>query len=106
MHFYDVAERYPVAPNAAFLPPPARVDDYRQVQRRLGLERVVVVQPPPMAPTTAAPWTGWRRWAIRRARSWWSTSRVHLGPGAARAPRRSRQPPSPDPRRLAAGRPR
>jgi D-galactarolactone isomerase len=44
MHFYDVAERYPVAPNAAFLPPPARVDDYRQVQRRLGLERVVVVQ--------------------------------------------------------------
>jgi D-galactarolactone isomerase len=44
MHFHDVAERYPVAPNAAFLPPPARVDDYRQVQRRLGLERVVVVQ--------------------------------------------------------------
>jgi D-galactarolactone isomerase len=45
MHFYDVAERYPVAPTAAFLPPPARVDDYRKVQRRLGLERVVVVQP-------------------------------------------------------------
>jgi D-galactarolactone isomerase len=45
MQFYDVAERYPVAPTAAFLPPPARVDDYREVQRRLGLERVVVVQP-------------------------------------------------------------
>ena len=45
MHFYDIAERYPVAPTAAFLPPPARVDDYREVQRRLGLERVVVVQP-------------------------------------------------------------
>ena len=45
MHFYDTAERYPVAPTAAFLPPPARVDDYREVQRRLGLERVVVVQP-------------------------------------------------------------
>jgi D-galactarolactone isomerase len=45
MHFYDTAERYPVAPTAAFLPPPARVDDYRQLQRRLGLERVVVVQP-------------------------------------------------------------
>jgi D-galactarolactone isomerase len=45
MHFYDVAERYPVAPTAAFLPPPARVDDYREMQRRLGLERVVVVQP-------------------------------------------------------------
>lgn len=45
MHFYDTAERYPVAPTAAFLPPPARVADYRQLQRRLGLERVVVVQP-------------------------------------------------------------
>jgi D-galactarolactone isomerase len=45
IHFYDTAERYPVAPTAAFLPPPARVGDYRQVQKRLGLERVVVVQP-------------------------------------------------------------
>src|SRR5690606_39584898 len=45
MHFYDTAERYPVAPTAAFLPPPARVADYRVVQRRLGLERVVVGQP-------------------------------------------------------------
>ena len=45
MHFYDTAERYPVAPSAAFLPPPARVADYREVQERLGLERVVVVQP-------------------------------------------------------------
>jgi D-galactarolactone isomerase len=45
MHFYDTAERYPVAPTAAFLPPPARVADYRAVQARLGLERVVVVQP-------------------------------------------------------------
>jgi D-galactarolactone isomerase len=45
IHVYDTAERYPVAPNAAFLPPPARVADYRKLQRRLGLERVVVVQP-------------------------------------------------------------
>jgi D-galactarolactone isomerase len=45
MHFYDTADRYPLAPSAAFLPPPARVADYRKVQRRLGLERVVVVQP-------------------------------------------------------------
>ena len=45
MHFYDTAECYPVAPTAAFLPPPARVADYREVQRRLGLELVVVVQP-------------------------------------------------------------
>ena len=45
MHFYDAAERYPVAPTAAFLPPPATLADYRKVQARLGLERVVVVQP-------------------------------------------------------------
>jgi D-galactarolactone isomerase len=45
LHFYDTAERYAVAPTAAFLPPPARVADYRRVQQRLGLERAVVVQP-------------------------------------------------------------
>ncbi|MGH6945388.1 MAG: amidohydrolase family protein, partial [Geminicoccaceae bacterium] len=45
MHFYDGEDRYPVAPPALFLPPPARVADYRKVQRLLGLERVVVVQP-------------------------------------------------------------
>jgi D-galactarolactone isomerase len=45
MHFYDTEDRYPVAPTAAFLPPPARVADYQALQERLGLERVVVVQP-------------------------------------------------------------
>ena len=45
MHFYGPEDRYPLAPTAAFLPPPVTVDDYRQVQARLGLERVVVVQP-------------------------------------------------------------
>jgi D-galactarolactone isomerase len=45
IHFYDAAERYPVAHTAMFLPPPARVADYRRVQQRLGFERVVVVQP-------------------------------------------------------------
>lgn len=42
-HFYDA--RYPTAPTAHFTPPDALVDDYRRVQERLGLERVVVVQP-------------------------------------------------------------
>lgn len=45
MHFYDTEEVYPLAPSAEFLPPPARVEDYRRLQARLGLERVVVVQP-------------------------------------------------------------
>jgi D-galactarolactone isomerase len=45
MHFYGPEDRYPLAPTATFLPPPATVDDYRQVQAQLGLERVVVVQP-------------------------------------------------------------
>ena len=45
IHFYDTADRYPVAPTALFLPPPARVADYRRLQECLGLQRVVVVQP-------------------------------------------------------------
>lgn len=43
MHFYD--GRYPTAPTALFTPPNASVADYRKVQARLGLGRVVVVQP-------------------------------------------------------------
>lgn len=43
MHFFD--SRYPLAPKARRREPDASVADYREVQRRLGLERVVVVQP-------------------------------------------------------------
>jgi D-galactarolactone isomerase len=43
MHFYN--GRYPTAPTAHFTPPDAWIEDYRKVQERLGLERVVVVQP-------------------------------------------------------------
>ena len=43
MHFYNA--RYPSAPTALFTPPDAWIDDYRAVQARLGVERVVVVQP-------------------------------------------------------------
>ena len=43
LHFYDGA--FPVAPHALVLPPDATSDDYRDVQRLLGLERLVVVQP-------------------------------------------------------------
>jgi D-galactarolactone isomerase len=43
MHFYDA--RYPTAPTATMTPPDASVEDYRAVQRRLGLSRTVVVQP-------------------------------------------------------------
>ena len=43
MHLYD--ERWPLAPTATFKPPNAPVAAYRQVQRALGLERVVLVQP-------------------------------------------------------------
>ncbi|MFL5169782.1 MAG: amidohydrolase family protein, partial [Microvirga sp.] len=40
MHFYDA--RYPTA---TMTPPDASVEDYRAVQRRLGLSRTVIVQP-------------------------------------------------------------
>ena len=45
IHFYGPPEKYPLAPTATFTPPPAAVDAYRAVQQRLGLQRVVVVQP-------------------------------------------------------------
>jgi D-galactarolactone isomerase len=42
MHFYD--ERFPGAPGT-FLPGTFTVEQYREMQKRLGLERVIVVQP-------------------------------------------------------------
>ena len=76
MHVYETAERYPVAPTAAFLPPPARVADYRQGPARASVSSGSWWSSrPPTAPTTAAPWTRWPSSAPRRARSWWSTAR-------------------------------
>ena len=43
MHFYDAA--YPSAATASFTPPDAGVADYKELQQRLGLQRVVIVQP-------------------------------------------------------------
>jgi len=43
MHFYH--GRYPAAPTALITPPDAWVEAYQDLQRRLGLQRVVVVQP-------------------------------------------------------------
>lgn len=45
MHVYGDPQRYPEAPTSPFTPPPASVDAYRKVMVRLGIERVVVVQP-------------------------------------------------------------
>src|SRR5260370_36420789 len=42
MHFYD--EKAAVAPGT-FMPGHFAVEDYRAMQKRLGLERVIVVQP-------------------------------------------------------------
>lgn len=43
IHIYD--DRYEIAPTAVASPPRGSVEDYRALQRRLGLERAVVVQP-------------------------------------------------------------
>jgi D-galactarolactone isomerase len=43
MHFYNA--KFPAAPTALITPPDAWVDDYRLLQKRLNLERVVAVQP-------------------------------------------------------------
>ncbi len=45
MHIYGPPDRYPLAPTATFAPPLALEDDYRGLRDRLGLERLVVVQP-------------------------------------------------------------
>ena len=43
IHFYNAA--FPPAPTALITPPDAWVDDYRLIQKRLNLERIVAVQP-------------------------------------------------------------
>jgi D-galactarolactone isomerase len=43
VHIYDA--RFPLAPTATFLPPPAPVAAYRAMQQALGLQRAVLVQP-------------------------------------------------------------
>jgi D-galactarolactone isomerase len=43
IHIYE--DGYPLAASATFVPPPAPVAAYQQVQKELGLTRVVVVQP-------------------------------------------------------------
>jgi D-galactarolactone isomerase len=45
MHFYGPYDRYPLASTSPNSPPPALLPAYRAVQRRLGLQRVIVVQP-------------------------------------------------------------
>lgn len=43
MHIYEPG--YAMAPTALLAPPDGRLEDYQKVQARLGLERVVIVQP-------------------------------------------------------------
>ncbi|MCJ7959169.1 MAG: amidohydrolase family protein [Pseudomonas sp.] len=43
MHLYD--GRYPTAPHATLFPPDASLEDYRQLQKRLGMKRMVIVTP-------------------------------------------------------------
>ena len=45
MHVFGPAGRYPWSPARGYTPPDALLEDYALVQQRLGLERVVVVQP-------------------------------------------------------------
>ena len=43
MHFYNA--KFPTAPTALSTPPDAWTGDYKKVQERLGLQKIVVVQP-------------------------------------------------------------
>lgn len=43
MHLYD--SRYPASPSATLFPPDASLEDYRALQKRLGISRMVIVTP-------------------------------------------------------------
>ena len=43
-HVFGPARRFPFAPNRAYTPPDAGVEEFRALQRRLGLSRAVLVQ--------------------------------------------------------------
>jgi D-galactarolactone isomerase len=45
IHVYGPRDKYPVAPTAPFAPPEAPLAAYRKVMAKLGLDRVVIVQP-------------------------------------------------------------
>ncbi len=45
MHIYGPPEKYPEAPTSKLPPPHGPLSEYRKVMARLGIERVVVVQP-------------------------------------------------------------
>lgn len=45
MHVFGPAARYRFAPARAYTPPDASIDDLLKLQKRLGFERVVIVQP-------------------------------------------------------------
>ena len=44
-HVHVYADRFPVAPGARLMPPEASASDYRQLQRRIGTTRAVLVTP-------------------------------------------------------------
>lgn len=45
VHVFGPASRYELAPERAYTPPDASIDDLLKLQRQLGFERVVIVQP-------------------------------------------------------------
>jgi D-galactarolactone isomerase len=45
IHIYGPRDRYPLAPSCARIPPDGPLPAYRAVMQRLGLDRVVIVQP-------------------------------------------------------------
>jgi predicted TIM-barrel fold metal-dependent hydrolase len=45
VHVFGPSARYPFAPERAYTPPDASIDELLKIQEQLGLERVVVVQP-------------------------------------------------------------
>ena len=47
VHVFGPAARFPFSPNRTYTPPDASIDELLGLQKRLGLERVVIVHPSP-----------------------------------------------------------
>ncbi|OZI37908.1 hypothetical protein CAL29_05945 [Bordetella genomosp. 10] len=68
-HIHINDPRFPYLPDAELKPPPATVEDYRRIQARLGLERVVVVQPSSYGVDNRCTLDAVRRFGPARARA-------------------------------------
>jgi predicted TIM-barrel fold metal-dependent hydrolase len=68
-HVFGPFARFPLDPGRAYDPPEASVEAYRRVAERLGIERMVIVQPSPYGTDNRVTLDAVRRFGPERARA-------------------------------------